>query len=393
MNTRHIAGRTEYKKMLEKRDYYQVLAIERNASPEQVKRAYRRLALKYHPDNYKGDKSEGEAKFKELAEAYEVLSDPSKRQQYDRFGHAGLRGAGVHDFSSMGFGDIFTMFEDIFGGMGFAGRGGSPRTEGLDLETEVELSLEQVATGVDQTLEFERMDVCDTCGGNGAKPGTNPETCRTCSGYGQVHQQMASFFGTSVRVIPCPKCHGRGNIVTDPCKDCGGSGRRKKKRILTVRIPGGVHEGQVIRVRGEGEPGKASAAHGDLHVYIRIRPHPLLTRQGDDLICRVPITYTQAALGGNIEVPTLSGTETIEISPGSQNGDTLRLRQRGLPSRRSGKNGDEYVVVYIEVPKKLSATQRELLQQLAETENIDVTPERKGFFDKLKDCFSKEKTD
>ena len=372
--------------MSQKRDYYEVLGVERSASPDEVKRAYRKLALKFHPDNAKGDKKEAETKFKECAEAYEVLGDSQKRQQYDRYGHAGLRGAGVHDFSSMGFGDIFTMFEDIFGGGGM--RGGAPSEHGLDLETEVELTLEQVAIGVEQTLEFERMDFCDTCGGSGAKPGTTPERCGTCNGYGQVQQQVQSFFGMSVRIVPCPKCRGRGNTITDPCKSCDGTGRRRKKRVLTVHIPPGIEDGQVVRIRGEGEPGAAGTQRGDLHCYVRVTAHPLLGRRGADLICQVPIAFSLAALGGKLQVPTISGMEEIEVPAGSQNGEVLCMKSRGLPIPRAGKKGDQLVQLIIEVPRKLTSRQRELLGELAKTEEVHVTPARKTFVDKLKDYFA-----
>jgi len=377
--------------MPEKRDYYEVLGVGRDASPQEIRRAYRRGALKFHPDNYKGDKAEGERRFKELAEAYEVLGDPAKRQTYDRYGHAGLRGAGVHDFSSMGFGDIFSMFQDIFGDLG-AGFVGERRVErGYDLETEVELTLEQVATGADQTLEFERIDFCDTCGGSGAKPGSKPDKCGTCGGYGQVQQQVQGFFGISIRVINCPRCRGKGTVVSDPCDDCRGSGRRTKKRVLSVHVPAGVHDGQVVRVRGEGELGPAGQARGDLHCYVRIRSHPFLVRQGDDLVCRVPITFSQAVLGGVVEVPTLVGTEQLEISPGTQNGDVFTLKKRGLPASRSGRTGDQHVQVLIEVPKKLTSQQREILEAFAKTEEANVTPQRKGFLEKVKEYFAAKK--
>jgi len=378
--------------MAQKRDYYEVLGVARDASGDEVKRAYRKLALKYHPDNYKGDKSEGEKHFKELAEAYEVLSDAAKRRRYDQFGHEGLRGAGVHDFSSMGFGDIFSMFEDIFGGMGVGGMRSSA-DRGYDLETEVVITLEQVATGVEQTLEFERMDLCDHCAGSGARPGSSPDKCNTCGGYGKVQQQVQSFFGTSVRIIPCPQCRGKGQIVRDPCPQCDGAGRKRKKRILTVHIPPGIRDGQVVRVRGEGEPSPSGVGRGDMHVYVRVRQHLLLTRRGSDLICQVPISYTQAALGGKVSVPTLAGPEEVDVPPGTQNGDVISLKGRGLPTPGSTHKGNQHVQVFIEVPRKLTSEQRELLANLARTEQAHVTPERKSFFEKLKDYFTGDKQD
>ncbi len=375
--------------MSEKRDYYEVLGVARDASASAIKSAYRKGALKYHPDSFQGDKAEGEAKFKELAEAYEVLSDSTKRNRYDQYGHAGLEGAGVHDFGNMGFGDIFSMFQDIFGQMG--GMGGSRRgrsSRGEDLQIEVELTLEQVDTGLEESLEFTRMDLCDECGGSGARRGSEPVRCETCNGYGQVQQQESGFFGMSVRVIACPRCNGRGTTVSDPCDSCRGSGRARKKRILTVQVPAGVSDGQVIRVRGEGGPGADGTTRGDLHCYVRIKPHPLLVRNGNDLVCQVPIAFSQAALGGNIQAPTLAGSEEIGVPSGSQNGDVITLKGRGLPSLRSGRRGDQHVQVFIEVPKKLSKQQTELLKQYAETEQVDVTPQRKSFLDKLKKYFS-----
>ena len=377
--------------MPHKRDYYEVLNVDRGAAPEEIKRAYRKLALKHHPDNVQGDKGESEQKFKECAEAYEVLSDPAKRQQYDRFGHEGLRGAGMHDFSSMGFGDIFSMFEDIFGGMGGARGRNQAGRRGLDLETEVELTLEQVAAGADQTLEFERTDFCDTCSGSGAKAGTTPDKCEACRGYGQVQQQVQSFFGVSTRIMTCQRCGGKGTIITDPCSDCRGTGRRRKKRVLTVHIPAGVHDGQVVRIRGEGEPAQHGTNRGDLHVYLRVAQHPFLLRRGSDLICQVPIAFAQAALGGDLSVPTLSGPEEVQIPAGSQNGDVLRLKGRGLPSPRARRNGDQLVQLFIEVPKKLTDKQAKLLRELAEIDEAHVTPQRKNFLQTVKEYFASKK--
>ena len=369
-----------------KRCYYEVLSLKRTAGATEIKRAYRKLALKYHPDNYQGDKAEGETKFKELAEAYEVLSDPEKRQRYDRYGHEGLRGSGMHDFSNMGFGDIFSMFNDIFGG-GFGG-GRRRRDAGLDLETEVDLSLEEVMTGCERELEFERMDYCETCSGSGAKPGTTPSKCETCGGYGQVQQQVSGFFGMSVRVIDCPDCGGAGERIDDPCEDCNGSGRQRKRRLLKVAIPAGIADGQVVRVRSEGEPGKRGTPRGDLHVYVRVREHPLLKRHGDDLVCQAPIGYATAALGGKIEIPTLTGPEEIEIPSGTQPGDVLTLKGRGLPSLAGRRTGSQHVQVFIEVPKKVNKEQRALLEQLAALDHESVTPKRKSFLETLKDYFT-----
>jgi len=369
--------------MPSKRDYYEILEVPRNAGPEEIKRAYRRKALKYHPDNYKGDKAEAEAKFKELAEAYEVLSDPEKRQLYDRFGHEGLRGAGLHDFSTMGLGDIFSMFEDIFGfGLGRARTRGIRR--GYDCETEVELTLEEIATGVDKTIEFERMDFCDACGGNGARTGTSPKRCPTCGGYGQV--EIGGGFFRMVQT--CPTCNGSGNIINDPCPVCKGSGRTRKKRVLTIHIPPGVHDGQVVRIRGEGEPSETgNSLRGDLRCYITTKPHPFFVRTGNDLLCQVPITFTQAALGATIEVPTLTGKEQVTIPAGAQYGQSIRLKHRGLPDQRTGRKGDQIIQLIIEVPTKLTEKQARLLRELAETENTTVTPARKGFIERLKQYF------
>jgi molecular chaperone DnaJ len=375
--------------MPEKRDYYEVLGLSREAGGDEIKRAYRKGALKYHPDSFKGDKAEGETRFKELAEAYEVLSDSVKRNRYDQYGHAGMEGAGVHDFGNMGFGDIFSMFQDIFGQMGGGGGGRRGRMDhGEDLQIEVELSLEQILTGANEALEFMRMDLCDECSGSGARRGSEPVRCETCNGYGQVQQQESGFFGMSVRVIPCPRCNGRGATVSDPCPSCRGSGRARKKRLLTVQVPAGVSDGQVIRVRGEGGPGTDGTSRGDLHCYVRVKPHPLLVRNGSDLVCQVPIAFSQAALGGKIQVPTLTGSQEIKVPGGAQNGDVITLKAHGLPSLRSGRRGDQHVQIFIEVPKKLSKLQVELLKQYAETEEVDVTPQRKGFLDKLKNCFS-----
>ncbi len=371
----------------EKRDYYDVLAVDRDASPDEIKRSYRKMALKYHPDRNQGA-PEAEARFKEAAEAYEVLSDPDKRQRFDRFGHAGVSGAGLHDFSHMGVEDIFSMFGDLFGGMGFGGRS---RRRGADLQTEVEITLDEVSTGAERTVEFERVDFCDTCAGSGAAPGSKKRSCPTCAGYGQVEQQAGGLGAIFGRVITtCPSCRGKGHVITAPCTHCRGTGRYPKRRVVTIQVPAGIHQGQAVRVRGEGEPGENGATRGDLHCYVHIKRHPVLERQDDNVVCRFPITFTQATLGAKIEVPTLGGKATVTIPRGTQSGQVFRLARQGLPNLRTGRMGDELVQVVVEIPRKLTREQETLLRELAEAEEKSVAPESKRFFEKLVSYFAGE---
>ena len=370
--------------MAEKRDYYEVLGISRSADDEEIKRAYRRLAMKYHPDRNPGDES-AEHYFKEASEAYEVLSDPEKRKRYDRLGHEGLRGTSHHDFSDMESSDIFSMFEDIFGDMFGGGGGGRGRRgrRGPSLETEVEITLEEVASGTEKEISFRRQDICSTCEGSGGKPGSSPVTCVTCGGSGQVAQ---SGFGGMFRMVTnCPACGGEGRSFKEKCPDCRGSGRRPQERALTVQIPAGVEDGQAVRVPGEGEPGTGGAPRGDLHVGIRTAEHRLFSREGDDLILHLPISFTQAALGAELRVPTLTGEESQPIEPGTQHGEQFRVRGRGLPNLRTHRPGDLVVVVMIEIPRKLSGEQERLLREFAETENHEVMPHSRGFFEKIKE--------
>lgn len=367
-------------------DYYEILGVERHASTEQIKRAYRQAAMKYHPDRNPGD-AEAEEKFKACAEAFEVLSDPQKRQRYDRFGHEGLRGAGVHDFSGMNSDDIMSMFNDLFGDL-FGGRrggfgGGARGRRGNDLQTDIDIELAEVVTGTTRTVEFTRQDLCETCGGSGAKPGSGTAACNTCGGRGQVGVRQG-FFQV---VRTCPHCGGRGQIIKDKCGTCKGSGRRPKSRRLEVKVPPGVEDGNAIRLPGEGEPGDHGASRGDLHVVIRIRPHPLFQRHGDDVIVHLPISFTQAALGAKIQAPTLDGPTELTIPHGTQHGQSFTLRASGLPNLRTGLRGDQIVRVLIEIPKKLTDRQHELLREFAETENHDVLPHSKGFWDKVKEIF------
>jgi molecular chaperone DnaJ len=371
-----------------KRDYYEVLGVPRTSGPDEIKRAYRKLAMKYHPDRATGDKAAAEVKFKEAAEAYEVLSDAERRQRYDQFGQAGL--GGQHDFSHMDVSDIFSMFNDILGGglggmggFGGAGRGGPGVQRGFDLETQVELTLEEVATGAEKTIEFERQEACPACKGTGAKGGTTPTVCPQCGGQGRVAQQ--GFGGMFRMVTTCPNCRGRGTVIREHCNSCGGTGRQMGKRVVKIHIPAGVHEGQAVRLAGEGEPGDDGGPAGDLHCYISVKEHPLFSRHNNDLVCQVPVSFTDAALGARIEVPTLGGKEDLEIPAGTQHGEVFKLRGKGLPDIRTRRAGDEVVQVLVEIPRKLNERQRELLRAYAATEDAASLPQRKGFLEKLKD--------
>lgn len=376
------------------RDYYEILGIEKSSDDQEIKRAYRRLAMKYHPDRNPGDK-EAEAKFKEAAEAYEVLNDTEKRKVYDQYGHDGLRGRGAaaHDFSRMDVSDIFSMFNDVFsgfGGGGGGGRRGGP-ARGYDLETQVTLTLEDVYKGCERDVEFTRMDVCESCTGTGAKPGSKPIKCTTCGGQGRV--QQSGLGGMFRMVVACPACNGRGQIVKDFCDSCRGKGRTPKKRTLSVKIPKGIMHGQAMAVSGEGEPPPQEVSpggqgvRGDLHVVVSVKPHSLYQREGDHMILEMPISYTQAALGAEVDVPTLDGTQKMTIPKGTQHGQAFRIDGMGLPNLRNGRRGDLGVVVKIEVPKKLTSKQEQLLRELAETEEKSVLPEQASFLKKVKDLF------
>jgi molecular chaperone DnaJ len=373
----------------QKADYYEVLGLAREASPDEIKRAYRQAALKYHPDRNKGD-HDAERRFKDAAEAYEVLSDPEKRGRYDRFGHAGLGGVAGHDFSHMRPDDIFSIFGDIFGEMFDMPFGGGRRAaaRGVDLQTELVLTLADIAKETERSIEFTRHDFCDHCAGKGAEPGTKIESCRSCGGYGQVERTSGmGFFSTRI-VAPCPDCRGNGTTFTKACRECKGSGRAPKRRVVNVKVPAGVQDGQAIRLRGEGEPGEYGSSRGDLHCYIRVETHPFLQRHGNDLLCEVPISFTQAALGAEIEVPTLDGREEVTISPGTQHGELFRLPKKGLPDMRSRRVGDLIVRVLIEIPRRLNIHQGELLREFAKTEDRTVLPESRGFLERLKEFWA-----
>jgi molecular chaperone DnaJ len=369
-----------------KRDYYEVLGVTKTADAEEIKRAYRKLAMKYHPDRNEGaEKAEAERKFKEAAEAYEVLSDSGKRQRYDQFGHQGVSAS--HDYAHMDPNDIFSIFEGIFGG-GMGGRRqqnpNSP-ARGFDLETQVELTLAEIATGAEKTLEFDRNEKCETCSGTGAKAGSTPQRCATCGGQGQVIQQ--GFGGMFRMATTCPNCRGRGNVIRDYCTSCRGQGKVPKSRKIAVKVPAGVHEGQTVRVPGEGEPGERGGPPGDLHCHIAVRAHPIFARQGNELVCQIPISFAQAALGTELDVPTLRGKAKLDIPHGTQHGEVFKIRSEGLPDLRSGRKGDQLVQVLIEVPRKLTEKQKHLLKEFAGHEEAGSMPQKKGFLEKIKEAF------
>lgn len=375
---------------MSKRDYYEVLGVDRNASDAELKKAYRKLAKKYHPDLNSGDK-EAEQNFKEVNEAYEILSDPQKRANYDQFGHAGTDPNGFGGFgggSSFGggFDDIFDMF---FGG-GFGGRRSSQRKgpeKGADLRVDVDLKFEEAAFGTEKDIEVTRMEKCHTCKGTGANPGTKVKQCSKCHGTGQVQYTQSTPLGRFVNVKPCDQCHGEGTIIEKPCKTCHGSGKEQKTRTIHVKIPAGVDNDSILPLRGEGEPGDKGGRAGDLYIYIHVQPHPILNREGTNIYCEVPITFAQAALGAELTVPTLDGKVKYEIPEGTQTGTTFRLKNKGVPKIRGNGRGDQYVNVKVEVPKKLSKEQKELLTRFAEISGDDDFEQTKSFFDKVKDIF------
>ncbi|MCL4109620.1 UNVERIFIED_CONTAM: hypothetical protein GTU68_061877 [Idotea baltica] len=369
--------------MASQRDYYEVLDVPRDASAAQIKKAYRKLALANHPDRNQGDE-EATSRFKEAAEAFDVLSNDDKRARYDRHGHAGVQGAGARGGGG-GFGDLFGG-----GGGGMFGGGGRRRQRrGASLQTSLTIDLLEAATGVARELKVNRAEPCETCEGSGAKPGSKPLQCDYCGGHGQVVQSQGFF---KVQTT-CPSCRGAGEVIRDKCSDCNGQGKVAKEAVLDVKVPAGVDNGMQLCVRGEGEAGAQGAPSGDLYVDIHVRPHSLFKRDGGHLLCLVPISYTQAALGTTIEVPLLSGRHDLKVPAGTQPNETFRLRGKGMPSAQGGPTGDLMVEVQVDVPRKLNDREEELLRELAELEDANVSAERKSFFDKVKDYFSSEDDD
>ena len=375
--------------MAEKRDYYEVLGVDRSASDSDVATAYRKLAIKYHPDSNRGNEDAIE-RFKEAAEAYEVLGDAEKRARYDRFGHAGVNGQGggahftnVEDIFEA-FGDILGggMFGDLFGGRGRRGR---RRHRGRDVQSEVTLDLEDAARGVTMPVGFFRNKKCETCGGSGARSGSSPEPCGRCAGRGQVVQSAGIL-----RVqTTCPSCQGAGQVITDPCGTCRGQGATQERIELDVAIPAGIDDGMRVRLPGEGEPSPDGGPNGDCYCFVHVREHKLFKRDGQHLFVQLPITYSQAALGAKVEVPTLDGRHEIDIPRGTQSGEVFRIRSGGMPDPRGGRAVGELIVqAFIEVPKRLDKKQEELLRHLAEAEQSNVSPQRKSFLGNLRDYFS-----
>lgn len=366
-----------------KRDLYEVLGVNRDASDDDIKKAYRKLAMKHHPDR-NPDSKESEDKFKEAKLAYEILSDASKRAQYDQFGHAGMEGGGG---GGQGFGNFADAFSDIFGDIFGGAAGGRQRTNvyrGADLRYNIDISLEDAARGNETKIRIPTMEACETCSGMGAKAGTAPTTCTMCGGHGQVRMQQGFF---SIQQT-CPTCHGSGKMITDPCGDCHGAGRVKKHKTLSVKIPAGVDEGDRIRLTGEGEAGINGGPPGDLYVVIQLREHPVFKRDHDDLHCEMPISFTAAALGGDVEIPTLDGHAKIKIAEETQTGKVFRLRGKGIKGVRSQTHGDLYCHVVVETPVNLSARQKELLRELENlSQGEDNNPRAKGWLDKVKDFF------
>jgi len=377
-----------------KRDYYEILGVARSATEQEIKSAYRKLALKFHPDRNPGDKV-AEEHFKEAAEAYAILADTDKRHMYDRFGHAGLGGAATGGFDPT----VFTGFEDILGGLGdifgfgdvFGGgrrRGGPQR--GTDLRYDLEISFDEAAKGTEASIQIPRQETCETCHGSGAAAGSSPVTCPQCQGRGQLRYQQGFF--TVART--CGQCRGSGSVITKPCATCRGAGRVQQEKKLNVRIPAGIATGQRLRLSGEGEAGPGGGPSGDLYVVVHVQEHPFFQRDGNDLYCEIPLNFTTLALGGEIQIPTLDGQEAFAIPAGTQTGSTFRIRGQGMPDVSGRGRGDLLMTVKVSTPKKLSKEQRKLLEQLSETlpkEQFEPTPvgdqADKGLFDRVKDIF------
>jgi molecular chaperone DnaJ len=382
--------------MSDKRDYYEVLGVARGATKDEIKKAYRKLAMQHHPDKNPGN-AESEAKFKEASHAADILMDDQKRQMYDRVGHAAEQGGGGGGFGGGfqgggDFGDLGDIFGDIFGdilggqrGRGGArgGRGRSRATAGGDLQTEMFVSFEEAAFGVEKELQINRSCQCETCNGTGAKKGSGPTTCDTCKGHGEIRRQQGFF----TIAQPCPRCHGSGQMIKDPCETCSGRGRSKKREKLSVKVPAGIDEGQRLKLSGQGDAGTNGGPSGDLYVLIHIQEHEFFKRDEYDVLCEVPISFSQAALGCEIEVPTLGGRVSMKIPDGTQAGQKMKLRNKGVTKLGGYGFGDQIITIHVETPTKLSKEQREIFQRLSEMEQNSSNPMTKGFFNRVKELF------
>ena len=375
----------------QKRDYYEVLGVSRGASEDEIKKAYKKMARKYHPDLNPGDKT-AEEKFKEVNEAYEVLSDADKKARYDQYGHAGVDpnfGAGGFGGGFDGgfdFGDLGDIFGSFFGGGFGGGRRTNPNApqRGESIRMSIAISFEEAAFGCEKAVTVERYETCDTCHGNGCAPGTSPEVCPDCHGTGTVQVRRQTPMGVFATSSPCPKCGGKGRIIHQPCKDCRGSGMVRKKKTIQASIPAGIDNGQTISIRGQGNAGKNGGPAGDLLITITVRPHEMFRREGTSVLCEAPITFTQAVLGAELEIPTIDGKVKYTLPEGTQSGTTFRLKGKGIPSINGRGRGDQYVTVYIETPKNLNKEQKEALKKFAETMGESNYEEQKKFFKKFK---------
>ncbi len=380
--------------MADKRDYYEVLGVPKGASEEEIKKAFRKVAKKYHPDLNPNDK-QAEANFKEANEAYAVLSNPEQRAKYDQFGHAGLGDQGFGGFGGFGGAgfDVGDIFDNLFGG-GFGGFGGSSSgrragpQHGANLKYRLALDFLEAAFGVEKEITITKDDLCDTCGGTGSKPGTHTKKCTVCGGTGQVSQRQQTMFGTVMTSRSCAACKGQGTIIEDPCETCRGTGRHSKKKTLKVKIPAGINQGEMLTLRGEGEPGTKGGPHGDLYIEISIRPHPIFKRDGFNTYCEVPVTFPQAALGGDVSIPTIDGPYNYRIREGTQPGETITIRGKGIPViNRTNMRGDHQVKILVEVPKNLDPRQKEMLRDFEASCTDRNYLNRGSFFSKIKDLF------
>ena len=375
----------------QKRDYYEVLGVSRGASEDEIKKAYKKMARKYHPDLNPGDKT-AEEKFKEVNEAYEVLSDADKKARYDQYGHAGVDpnfgagGFGGGFDGNFDFGDLGDIFGSFFGGGFGGGRRTNPNApqRGESIRMSIAISFEEAGFGCEKAVTVERYETCDTCHGNGCAPGTSPEVCPDCHGTGTVQVRRQTPMGVFATSSPCPKCGGKGRIIHQPCKDCRGSGMVRKKKTIQASIPAGIDNGQTISIRGQGNAGKNGGPAGDLLITITVRPHELFRREGTSVLCEAPITFTQAVLGAELEIPTIDGKVKYTLPEGTQSGTTFRLKGKGIPSINGRGRGDQYVTVYIETPKNLNKEQKEALKKFAETMGESNYEEQKKFFKKFK---------